>query len=227
MKQDDSAPLNRFFSSAQQKIELIKAPHLVPYEEALSFMESRVSLISKGKQPECLWFLEHTPVYTSGARGSKEDLIDIGNVPLIQTRRGGRVTYHGPGQRVIYMMINLGERLRDLKAFLHAVEALIVKALLQLDIKAFASRERIGIWTIHQGQEIKVAAIGLQVRQWVTFHGVSINVCPQMDAFKRIVPCGVRGFSVGALSMINPAITLEAFDEAILGTLDEADLKIF
>lgn len=191
----------------------------VNYIEAVEKMEALVAQMIQGHQQECIWLLEHDPVYTGGVRAQQKDILDLEGVPYVPVRRGGRVTYHGPGQRVIYFMLDLNKRGRDLRQFIRWLEALLIATLNDLGIHAFAHPDRIGIWTHYQNQALKIGAIGVQVRKWVTFHGVAINVHPDLEAFQRIIPCGLKDFPVGSLQMLNPTVTMPAFDAVFLRQL--------
>ena len=182
----------------------------VPYPDAVAAMEARVAAIRAGTAPELVWLLEHPPIYTAGTSAREADLIDP-RFPVFQTGRGGPYTYPGPGQRVAYVMLDLRRRGPDVRAYVHDLEEWLIRALARLGVKGERREGRVGIWVVHQGREDKIAAIGVRVRHWVTFHGVSLNVAPNLDDFSGIVPCGIRGHGVTSLAALGvPAAMAEA-----------------
>lgn len=187
---------------------------LVPYPEAFTAMEERISAISNGAAREQIWLLEHPPLYTAGTSADPAELIDK-RFPVYDAGRGGRYTYHGPGQRVGYVMINLGNRGRDIRCFVHALEGWVIDALQELGVPCFRAEGRIGIWTNVNGQEAKIGAIGVRVRRWVTMHGFSINVAPDLDHFGGIVPCGLAEFPVTSLRALGSKATTSELDAAL------------
>jgi len=195
----------------------------VPYEEALSFMDARISEIDIGAAPECVWFLEHEPLYTLGTSAQAGDVLRCDSIPVLKTNRGGRSTYHGPGQRVVYVMLNLKHRGSDLRRFVWALEEWLIQALLYLNIEGFRSPGRVGIWVNHPTKgECKIAAIGLRVRHWITFHGVSLNVVPNLGHYRGIVPCGLEGYGVTSLHDLG----IETDYQTIDALLQETFLKV-
>lgn len=194
----------------------------VPYPEAVAAMEARVAAIREGTAPELVWLLEHPPVYTAGTSASADDLIDPGDVPVHRTGRGGRFTYHGPGQRIAYVMLDLRRRDRmDLRAFVHDLEDWLIGTLALFAIRGERREGRVGIWVDRRpyggllGTEDKIAAIGVRVRQWVTFHGVALNVDPDLARFAGIVPCGIRDHGVTSLHALGHLATLAEVDAAL------------
>ncbi len=173
--------------SGQAAPEWIVAPGLTGYAEAVVAMEARVSAIRDGTAPERLWLVEHPPLYTAGTSAATADLLDPTRLPVIATGRGGRHTYHGPGQRVVYVMLDLEARGRDLRAYVAALEAWIIAALARLDVEGRAVVGRTGVWV----GDAKIAAIGVRVRRWVSYHGVALNVSPNLAHFAGIRPCGL------------------------------------
>ncbi len=172
----------------------------MPYEEALTAMEARAAAIARGEAAERVWLLEHPPLYTAGTSAKPADLLDA-RFPVHQTGRGGQFTYHGPGQRIGYVMLDLKRRKQDVRAFVAALEAWIIGTLAAFNVKGERREDRVGVWTRRPDKpagldgamaEDKIAAIGIRVRQWVTFHGVSLNVEPDLSHFSGITPCGVR-----------------------------------
>jgi len=191
----------------------------VDYDEALAWMEARAAAIAAGQARECIWLLEHPPLYTAGTSADPTELIDA-RFPVFAAGRGGRYTYHGPGQRIGYLMLDLNRRGRDVRAFVHAVEGWVIAALDGLGVKAWAAPGRIGIWTDDHGREAKVGAIGIRVRKWVSLHGFSVNVSPDLSHFDGIVPCGLPDFPVTSLRAMGIVTDMAAFDAALWETGD-------
>jgi lipoyl(octanoyl) transferase len=178
----------------------------VPYPEAVAVMEARVAAIADGKAPELVWLLEHPPLYTSGTSGKDADLLDP-CFPLFSTGRGGQLTYHGPGQRVAYVMLDLKHRQPDVRAYVAGLEAWIIRALAAFNVRGERREDRIGVWVARPdkgpGHEDKIAAIGVRLRRWVSFHGIAINVEPDLTHFSAIVPCGVVDPRYGVTSLVD------------------------
>jgi lipoyl(octanoyl) transferase len=176
----------------------------VPYPEAVALMESRVAAIAAGNAPELVWLLEHPPLYTSGTSGNERDLLEP-RFPLFSTGRGGQVTYHGPGQRVAYVMLDLKRRKPDVRAYVAGLEAWIIRTLAAFNVRGERREDRVGVWVSRPdkgaGFEDKIAAIGVRLRRWVSFHGISINVEPDLSHFDAIVPCGVVDPRYGVTSL--------------------------
>jgi lipoyl(octanoyl) transferase len=200
----------------------------VSYEAALAWMEARAEAIARGAVPECVWLLEHPPLYTAGTSARSEDLVMPDRFPVHATGRGGQYTYHGPGQRVAYVMLDLGRRSRDLRAYVASLEAWLIETLAAFNVRAERREDRVGVWVRRPekgpGVEDKIAAIGIRVRRWVSFHGISLNVEPDLMHFDGIVPCGVRAHGVTSLvdlglpvSMPEVDMQLRAAFEAIFG----------
>ncbi len=192
----------------------------VPYPEAVAAMEARVAAIRSGAAPELVWLLEHPPLYTAGAGARPEDLI-APKFPVFQTGRGGQLTYHGPGQRTAYVMLNLKTRNPDIRAFIFALEDWVGRALALLGVTAERREGRVGLWVAMEryggspGAEAKIAAIGVRIRHWVTYHGVAINVAPDLSHYDGIVPCGIREHGVTSLAALGNAATLADLDRAL------------
>ena len=191
----------------------------VPYEAAVAAMEARAAAIAAGEAVELVWLLEHPPLYTAGVSSKDGDLIDAGRFPVHRTGRGGQFTYHGPGQRVAYVMLDLNARGRDVRAFVRGLEQWIISALAAFGIHADVREGRVGVWVERKGpgwsREDKIAAIGVKVRKWVSFHGVSLNVEPDLGHFSGIVPCGISEHGVTSL-----------LDLGVLATMDDADVAL-
>lgn len=196
-------------------IEWRSSAALVPYPQSLAEMETRSAQVAAGEARELIWLLEHPPVYTAGTSADPVDLIDP-RFPVVPTGRGGKYTYHGPGQRVGYLVLDLGTRGRDIRHFIHSLEQWIIAALARLDVEAFAVDGRVGIWTIDRGREAKIGAIGVRVRRWITLHGFAVNVDPDLDHFGGIVPCGLPDHGVTSLAALGKrGADMAALDAAL------------
>jgi lipoyl(octanoyl) transferase len=186
----------------------------IPYPDALARMEALVEEIGRGEAAERIWLLEHPPLYTSGTSSDPKELIDP-RFPVFKAGRGGRYTYHGPGQRVGYVMLNLKQRGQDVRAFVHALEQWVIGALGEFGLACWSVEGRVGIWTMDQGQEAKIGAIGVRVRRWVTFHGFSVNISPDLSHFGGIIPCGLPDFPVTSLAKLGITADMARFDAAL------------
>jgi lipoyl(octanoyl) transferase len=195
------------------------APGLVQYPDAVARMDSEVAAIAKGDAPERVWLLEHPPLYTAGTSANPGDLVDPERFPVFPSGRGGQFTYHGPGQRVAYVMLDLKRRGGDVRAFVAALEDWIIGALASLGVGGERREDRVGVWVRHQTDagedESKIAAIGIRVRRWVSLHGISLNVAPELSHFTGIVPCGVTEHGVTSLRALGLAATMEDADRAL------------
>ena len=188
---------------------------LVPYPDALGFMEDRAAAIRAGRASECVWLLEHPPLFTAGTSADPAELINPLGFPVHEAGRGGRYTYHGPGQRVGYVMLDLDRRGRDLRRLVHSLEGWIIATLRDLGIPAHRAPGRIGIWVGGGADEAKIAAIGIRVKRWVNLHGFSINVDPDLAHFGGIVPCGISDFGVTSVSEQGKEIAMSGVDAAL------------
>jgi lipoyl(octanoyl) transferase len=192
----------------------------VPYPEAVAAMEARVAAIANREAPELIWLLQHPPLYTSGTSGKHADLLDA-RFPLFSTGRGGQLTYHGPGQRVAYVMLDLKLRRPDVRAYVTGLEQWIIQALAAFNVRGERREDRVGVWVARPdkgpGHEDKIAAIGVRLRRWVSFHGISINVEPDLKHFSAIVPCGVTDprYGVTSLADLGVAVTMGDLDVAL------------
>ena len=187
----------------------------VPYREALAAMAARNDAIRAGEARELIWRLEHLPVYTAGTSAPEADLLDP-RFEVVAAGRGGRYTYHGPGQRVTYVLLDLNRRARDVRGFVHALEGWVIATLGDFGIEAWRAEGRIGIWTRDiDGREAKIGAIGVRVRRWVTMHGLAVNLDPDLSHFGGIVPCGIAEYGVTSLSRLGKRVAPEAWDAAM------------
>lgn len=206
---------NSFNERANAEIEWRHSTTPQPYREALAQQEARNAAIALGEAPELVWLLEHPSVYTAGTSADVADLVDP-RFDVIETGRGGRYTYHGPGQRVGYVLLNLANRGRDLRAYVHGLESWVIATLRDFGVESWAVPDRVGIWTKDiDGTEAKIGAIGVRVRRWVTMHGFSVNLSPDLTHFSGIVPCGLPEFGVTSLERLGIAVTAEEWDSAM------------
>jgi lipoyl(octanoyl) transferase len=187
----------------------------VPYGEALAFMEQRAATIRAGSARECVWLLEHPPLFTAGTSARADELIDAMDFPVFQAGRGGRYTYHGPGQRVGYVMLDLEKRGKDIRRFVHGLEGWMIDTLAQFGVEAHRAEGRIGIWVGKGANEAKIGALGVRVKRWVTLHGFALNVAPDLSHFRGIVPCGIAEFGVTSLAAQGKQIPLKRVDDAL------------
>jgi lipoyl(octanoyl) transferase len=188
---------------------------LVPYEQALAFMEQRAAAIRSGEARECVWLLEHPPLFTAGTSADPAELMNPLDFPVYEAGRGGRYTYHGPGQRVGYVMLDLDKRGRDVRRLVHSLEGWIIAALRELGISAHRAPGRVGIWVGDGPQESKIAALGIRIKRWVTLHGFSINVDPDLSHFTGIVPCGISDFGVTSVVAEGKEMPMSRVDGAL------------
>lgn len=204
----------------------LRSPSLVDYEQAVAWMEERVAQIAARQARECVWLLEHPPLYTAGTSARDGDLLSPARLPVYRSGRGGQYTYHGPGQRVAYVMLDLRRRGADVRAYVCALEDWLIAALERLGVKGERRPGRIGIWVprpdLGAGRADKIAAIGVRVRRWVTFHGVAVNVDPDLSHFTGIVPCGVRDQGVTSLAALGLRVGMRELDAALRATFAQA-----
>ncbi len=212
-------------------VEWITSPGLVAYETAVEDMEHRAAAILAGTEDEAIWLLEHPPLYTAGTSARVQDLIDPDRFPVHPSKRGGQYTYHGPGQRVVYVMLDLNRRGRDVRAFVQSLETWVIDTLDTFNIKGEIRPGRVGVWVARPEKlplpdgtprEDKIAAIGIRLRKWVSFHGISINVEPDLSHFDGIVPCGISGHGVTSLVDLGLPVTMDDLDVALRSTFDGA-----
>ncbi|MFM9937038.1 MAG: lipoyl(octanoyl) transferase LipB [Novosphingobium sp.] len=198
------------------QIEIRKARDPVPYRDALAEMNVRNAAIAGATARELIWLLEHPPVYTAGTSAAAAELLDP-RFEVVEAGRGGRYTYHGPGQRVGYLLLDLAPRARDVRGFVHAVEGWVINTLGDFGVTSWRAEGRVGIWTEGpDGREAKIGAIGVRIRRWVTMHGFSVNLSPDLAHFGGIVPCGIEDFGVTSLAALGIQVAPEAWDRAML-----------
>ncbi|MEM8731534.1 MAG: lipoyl(octanoyl) transferase LipB [Pseudomonadota bacterium] len=205
-------------------VDWITSDGLTDYAEAERFMETRAMQISEGSAAECVWLVEHPPLYTAGTSARPEDLLSPDRFPVFPTKRGGQYTYHGPGQRVVYVMLDIGRRGRDLRRFVGDLETWVIAALAEFNVTGHIRPGRVGVWVERPERpravdgaiaEDKIAAIGIRVRKWVSYHGISINVDPDLDHFTGIVPCGIAEHGVTSLVDLGLPVTMADLDVAL------------
>jgi lipoyl(octanoyl) transferase len=206
----------------ERPVEWRRSEGLVPYPQALAAMEERVAAIRAGQAPELVWLLEHPPLYTAGTSARAQDLLAPKRFPVFEAGRGGQYTYHGPGQRVAYVMVDLQRRKPDLRRYIQQLEEWVIRALATFNVRGERRPDRIGIWVVTPGgQEAKIAAIGVRVRRWVTYHGVAINLDPDLEHFSGIVPCGISAFGVTSLADLGLTATMPELDAALMTAFED------
>jgi lipoyl(octanoyl) transferase len=211
---------------AMSSVEWTRLPGLAPYAETLAAMEARVAAISQGTAPEAVWLLEHPPLYTAGTSSRAEDLINPAGFAVHLAGRGGQYTYHGPGQRVVYVMLNLNNRGRDVRQFVCSLENWVIATLAEFGITGQRRAGRVGVWVERADRpgpdgrpgEEKIAAIGVKLRRWVSFHGLSINLAPDLAHYSGIVPCGIRDYGVTSFADLGLGATMTELDAALSST---------
>ncbi len=214
-----------------EPVEWTTLPGLAPYAETLAAMEARAAAIAAGRAPEAIWLLEHPPLYTAGTSARPEDLTEPDRFPVFVAGRGGQYTYHGPGQRVAYVMLDLNRRGRDVRQFVCALENWVIGTLAEFNVKGERRTGRVGVWVTRPDKapnpdgsprEDKIAAIGVKLRRWVSFHGISLNVEPDLGHFGGIVPCGIREHGVTSLVDLGLPVTMGDVDAALTATFPRA-----
>ncbi|PTX56345.1 lipoyl(octanoyl) transferase [Litoreibacter ponti] len=211
-------------------VEWIRSEGLTGYPQAVDWMEARVAAIHAGDAPECVWLVEHPPLYTAGTSANRADLVDPDRFDVFQTRRGGQYTYHGPGQRVAYVLLDLNARGRDVRKFVQQLEAWVIATLDRFNVTGEIREGRVGVWVTRPEKppladgtvaEDKIAAIGVRVRKWISYHGLSINVEPDLDHFSGIVPCGIADHGVTSLVDLGLPVTMADLDAALEQSFEE------
>ena len=211
-------------------VEWIMSDGLTGYDAAVTVMETRAAAIAEGTADEAVWLLEHPPLYTAGTSAKPRDLVDPGRFPVHPSKRGGQYTYHGPGQRVVYVMLDVGRRGHDVRRFVQQLETWVIATLDRFNVKGELRQGRVGVWVVRPEQpanpdgtphEAKIAAIGVRLRKWVSFHGISINVEPDLSHFGGIVPCGITDHGVTSLVDLGLPVTMADVDVALRATFDE------
>lgn len=199
---------------AGHDVEWRVEPGLTDYADSMAVMAARAEAIRLGSARELVWLLEHPPLYTAGTSADPAEMIDP-RFPVHASGRGGRYTYHGPGQRVGYLLLDLDRRGRDVRHYVHSLEGWLIASLAHIGIAAFRAPGRVGIWTIDNGAEAKIGAIGVRVKRWVTMHGFAINIAPDLENFGGIVPCGISDFGVTSVQKLGKSADFQALDKAL------------
>jgi lipoyl(octanoyl) transferase len=227
----EGATTKKDFPVVPDAIEWRTLPGLSDYAETLAAMEARVAAIQAGEAPEAIWLLEHPPLYTAGTSAKPADLVEPDRFPVFPVGRGGQYTYHGPGQRVIYCMLDVSRREKDVRCFVRHLENWVIAALAEFNVRGEIRPGRVGVWVqrpdrprlaVGSMAEDKIAAIGIKLRRWVSFHGISINVEPDLSHFSGIVPCGIRDHGVTSLVDLGLPVTMDDLDAALRATFDAA-----
>ena len=201
----------------KSKVDIITSDQNIEYFEALNFMKKKVEKIIDNGENEMLWFLNHNHIYTCGTSANKNEILFKTNVPIVKTNRGGKTTYHGPGQRIVYFMINLNKRKKDIRTFVSTIENSVILLLKEFDIEAKTFPKRVGIWVIKSKdkkflKEKKIGAIGLRLKKWVTYHGLSFNINPDLKYYENINACGLKNYSSTSLENLNINLSNKEFD---------------
>jgi len=183
------------------KIEIKKSTKPIEYDQAIDFLEKRLVQINQKKTKELIWILEHPSIYTAGTSYNENEILDK-SIKVIKTNRGGKITYHGPGQTICYFVIDLNKRKKDIRKFTTTIENTIIQTLKEYQINSFNNRDNIGIWVNHENKIKKIAAIGFKVRRWIAYHGFAINVNNNIENYNKIIPCGIKNISVSSLKLI-------------------------
>ena len=203
----------------------------IEYFDALNFMEKKVDKILCNEENEMLWFLNHHHIYTCGTSANRNEILSKTNIPILQTNRGGKTTYHGPGQRVVYFMINLNKRKKDIRKFVNIIENSVISLLKEFGIEATTFPERVGIWVIKsQGNKLskekKIGAIGLRIKKWITYHGLSFNINPDLKFYENINACGLKNYSSTSLKNLNINLSDKEFDKNFKKNFDNNILQL-
>ena len=223
-------PTNFFAEDGAPPVEWKVSDGLTDYDVAVAFMEDRVERIAKGEADELVWLVEHPPLYTAGTSAMDDDLLTPDRFPVYRTGRGGEYTYHGPGQRVVYVMLDLRRRIRDVRALVSALEALAIGTLAEMNIRGERREDRVGVWVQRPERPAaqdgsvaadKIAAIGVRLRKWISYHGIAINVDPDLEHFSGIVPCGITAHGVTSLVDLGLPVTLSDVDVKLRGVFEE------
>ena len=207
--------------SLARAVEWRAAAGLVAYQEAVAAMEARVAAIHAGTAPELVWLVEHPPLYTAGTSAAPADLLEPGRLPVFKTGRGGQYTYHGPGQRTAYVMLDLTRRGRDVGCHVWRLEEWMIRVLARFGIVGERREGRVGVWVVNGEREDKIGAVGVRVRHWVTYHGLALNVAPDLANYAGIVPCGIAEHGVTSMAALGVRATLADVDAALRDTFDE------
>ena len=202
-------------------MKLLKIENLADYEPTIAQMEALVEKRIAGKLEDQLWFVEHPPLYTAGTSAQPSEITNLQNLPVYKTGRGGRYTYHGPGQRVAYPIVNLNNKRKDVRLYIKTLESWVNASLHQIGISSYTNPERVGVWVDTNEGAKKIAAIGVRIRRWVAFHGISVNINPELANFQGIIPCGISEFGVTSLKELGVNITMNEFDAILTAEFEK------
>ena len=208
------------------KADWIKSNEFVDYENATNWMKAHVNEIHNSISQDTVWLLEHNNVFSGGTSAKKNELIDTKNIPVVHSGRGGQWTWHGPGQRIIYIMLNLNKRKRDVRLFVYSLEECIIRTLLHFNISGFRRKDFPGVWVKNENKLNnfkfnKIAAVGIRISRWITFHGVSVNINPLLEFYKGIIPCGVTDGGITSMKELGVNLELKDFDKILIKSFDE------
>ena len=215
----------------KNEIEVKISENSIDYTQAVKFMEQRVNNILIGQEKELIWFLYHDNIYTCGTSADKNEILAKSNIPILKTNRGGKTTYHGPGQRIVYLIINLENRKKDVRKFINILENTIINLLKKFQIESISFSDRVGIWVtkvngIKLSKEKKIGAIGLRIKKWITYHGLSFNIDPDLTYYKNIEACGLKNYSTTSLKELGIKLSEKEFDQIFLDIFNK-ELKSF
>lgn len=205
-------------TSPNRTIEWKAQKELVPYRDSLTWMEERVRAIQNNQALECIWFLEHPPLYTLGTSGQEKDILPSAQLPIFKSGRGGKVTYHGPGQRIVYLMLDLNQRVRDIHKYVFELEEWLINTLAELGVKGERRKGRVGIWVSQKGLDYKIAAIGVRVQKWVTSHGMALNINPNLKDYQNIIPCGIHEHGITSIENLGISVSHDEIDSLLRQT---------
>ncbi len=205
-------------------IELLKSNSLVKYDFAMQYMKARLEKIIAKEANSAIWLLEHPSIYTAGISATSDEIFNYDNLKIYYTERGGKFTYHGPGQRVIYLMLNIKElhnNKPDVHFFIQQLQNWLINVLAKYNIMGEVRENRIGIWVTEQNEEKKIAAIGLKIRKWVSYHGIAINLSPDINYFKGIIPCGIKNYGITSFKELGKNVSMEELDKTLVETFEK------
>tara|TARA_B100000686_G_scaffold116504_1_gene123827 strand:+ start:13725 stop:14375 length:651 start_codon:yes stop_codon:yes gene_type:complete len=208
----------KYLKSNDSEIKWKSSPNLTEYSSAIKIMNNYIKDIKENKSDEIIWLLEHPSVYTSGRSAKNNHILNTKTIPVINTSRGGQVTYHGPGQRIIYVMLNLNNREKDIRKYISTLEKWMIISLEKIDIKAYTIKNRIGLWVKGPKGESKIGAIGVKISKWITGHGISININPNLSYYNGIIPCGLKEYPITSIRELGSEIKMYEFDAIIKQT---------
>lgn len=208
----------QYSKSNNSSVKWKLSPNLTEYHTAVNIMNNYIKNIKINKSSEIIWLLQHPSIYTCGRSAKSEHLLNTNNIPIINSGRGGQVTYHGPGQRIIYVMLDLNNREKDIRKYIYTLENWMITSLDKIDIKAYTVKNRIGLWVKGPKGESKIGAIGVRISKWITSHGISININPDLSNYNGIIPCGLKEYPITSIRELDSKIEMHEFDDIIKQT---------